>query len=244
MSKGIEEIKEIEERLGYKNSELLRFHITEKIEELNETVERNGNNNFGELSGDIFASLIDLLIVLLFGQTNEGLSCRNICVLIICILIFVPLQKGHVFIKKKMLDHKERAYKKLNNVGSEEIQKVIRQFDNVAFDYLLLCHDYINKYEKEKDDNIREFYIHEVVYYCKNSIDRFSPIYTRPDLYVTREKNYTCKIEKYRVNNFISIIKDIASFIDSNKKIYKVDEEFYIYMESMVDEIKSYKKFS
>ena len=98
MSKGIEEIKEIEERLGYKNSELLRFHITEKIEELNETVERNGNNNFGELSGDIFASLIDLLVVLLFGQSNEGLSCRNICVLLICILIFIPFIVGFTFV--------------------------------------------------------------------------------------------------------------------------------------------------
>lgn len=232
---------EIEERLGYKNSELLRFHITEKIDELNETVERNGNYTFGEISGDIFASLIDLLIVMLFGETEQGISGRNILILFICIIIFLPIQKGHIWVKRKYAERKKRKHKLLNDFGGEETPKVIRQFDNVAFDYLLLCHDYINKFIAENDKNIKEFYIHEIVYYCQNSIDRFSPIYTRQDLYVCNCKGENSKIETYRVNNFISIIKDIGGFINENKEEYKKDEEFFKCMTSIADEINSYE---
>lgn len=228
-----------QEKLGYKNHELLRFHIAEKIDELNNTIKANDTPNFDEITGDILASLIDILVVILFSDDSQNISCK-IILIVVCVVLFIVISKGYSYISKRLKSYRVRKKKMMNETDSIGTEKTMRHFDNVAFDYLLLCHDYINKYEHEEDKNIKDFYYHEVIYYCQNSVDRFSPIYMRKDLYIGKISD--SKIEIHRVDNFISILKDIGIFIKNNLEYYKNDNGFYANVCSLVDEINGYNK--
>ena len=228
-----------QEKLGYKNHELLKFHIIEKIDELSNAIKTSGTPNFDEITGDIFASLIDILVVMLFSDGTQNTCCK-IMLLFVCIILFIVMSKGYSYFSKKIKKYRVRKKKMLNKTNDIEIEKTMRHFDNIAFDYLLLCHDYISKYEYEEDNNIKDFYFHEIVYYCQNSVDRFSPIYMRRDLYIGKISD--SKIEKHRVDNFVSILKDIGEFIKDNLKYYKNDIDFHTNVCSLVDEINGYNK--
>lgn len=212
------------EQIGHKNLELLRFYINKDIKKIENKIENNESN----LLGYFLASLVDIFIVVLFNDIFNLLIkpiCKNIAlqiiIKIVCISSLLILFFVVVTIVKKVLEHyKEKSRVRGDRVyqNSAEQQDNIDRFDNVACDGLLICQNYIQKYQTENESYIREFYLYEIIHHLEKSRLVFSEIYKDKVLYLPSEENdYSSELlDTFRINNFIVFANAILQFLIKN----------------------------
>lgn len=203
--------------LGYKNIELLRHYLSSQMKNIEGKMSAESNY----LIGCIIASLIDILIVLVFDDvlTKVGIVYKFVA-LIILIILFVIFSKIVTYICgihgiNQLIEGKQRSKDK-------NIEKYIDQFDNIACGGVLLANEYIKKYKTETS-YIKEYYLYEILHYLKKSIGIAELICSdTKNYYVRLEKENDIegieKIAEYRIINFINISGNILEFLKKEQK--------------------------
>ena len=102
-------------------------------------------------------------------------------------------------------------------------QELIDDFDNIACDGLLICQNYIRRYEHEKQDYVQEFFLYEVIHYLRKASEIFDEIYCKQDLYVSSKNNQL--LDSYRINNFIEFAQNIMKFLSDHISNMSQNEE-------------------
>lgn len=90
-------------------------------------------------------------------------------------------------------------------------QAIIDGFDNIACDALLICEDYMPRYQAAEKEHIKNFYLYEIIHHLTKSVDLFNEIDSHHDLYIS--SNDSELIDSYRVNNYIDYAKAINQFL-------------------------------
>lgn len=197
------------EQSGHKNLELLRFYLSKDINKIDKKIQANNSDTIGYF----IASLVDILIVLVF---DDYLKCVSLWKKILCILglvaLFILVSKVAIFFSKCIRNRSKESGKEL--YVDESIQEVIDNFDNIACDGLLICENYIQKYNQANKPHVKDFYLYEIIHYLKKMSDIFRIIYSRKDLYISSLNKEL--IDVYRVNNFILFSQEINCFLQDN----------------------------
>lgn len=208
------------EQIGYKNLELLRFYVSKDIRKIDSKMQDSGS----DLIGYFIGSLVDILLVLLFDDSlaqvmDQYVSCLGLQILI---KVLILLSLIGLFVFASWITRKVCIwYQKKNDVSgrspyidSAEKQELIDDFDNIACDGLLICQNYILRYEDVKQDYIKDFYLFEIIHHLRKATDIFDEVYHNQNLYISSKNNQL--LDSYRVNNFIDFSKEILKFL-SNK---------------------------
>ncbi len=208
------------DNFGHKNAELLRHYIIREMKKMNKKISSDSD----QLLGCFVASLVDVLIVLIYDDMLKQLSlcCRLICIVVLLILFWVSSQIIVCVVKKRRINYILLENKKYD---IENIKRHIDEFDNIACDGLLICKYYIKKYkeEGEEEGKMQEFYLYEIVHHLKKSVNIFNIIYDDKKLYIRSKVNdEDYKIDIYRIENFVKITKEVYSFLE--KEINKHTE--------------------
>lgn len=207
------------EQIGHKNLELLRFYVTKDIKQIDEKLQENES----DLLGYFLGSLIDILIVLLFDDGfNIMISLYTSCIflqmvfkiLLIFLLIILFILVSWITKKVKNFKLKKlRVSGKSAYVIKSEHQDMIDDFDNVACDGLLICKNYMYRYDKVNEMYLKEFYLYEIIHHLCKSSDIFNEIYDHQTLYISDSNNQL--LDSYRINNFIVFARNIVEFLES-----------------------------
>lgn len=202
---------------GHKNAELLRHYIVKEIREIDKKLTDNSNH----VAGYLYASFVDILIVMIFDDFLKKASiCFRIILAVILILVFMGVSAIVSHIKAKR--HVNLLIEGRQKYDKDNIEKYIDEFDNVACDGLLICQNYMKKYMKSKEcPEIKEFYFYEIVHHLKKSINIFEQVYGGKNscLYIRRDKDDSIyKIDEYRTKNFIKICTKIYDFVKTESK--------------------------
>ncbi len=212
--------------LEHKNLELLRYYLGKDIKKLDQKIQVSDSN----MVGYFLASLIDILIVILFGDSFNTLinyiysklfrTSESVCELfifaskLICITLLIVIFFAVIKITKVI---KEKHDKKLRESGKAQFtidddkQELIDQFDNIACDGLLICDSYIQKHKEADQKWVRDFYLYEIIHHLSKAAMIFDKIYQNRGAYVS-SKNAEL-LDTYRVNNFIEFFNAIVAFI-------------------------------
>ena len=202
--------------IDHKNIELLRYYISRDMQRIQEKVDNDNNN----LLGYFVASLVDVLIVSLF---QDGLKQLNIIYRILLIGVFVFL----FYVTYKVVNcFRRRRKQKKKTAGRDtdkpqEIIRIVDEFDNIAMDGLLLCIYYRDKCKEESDEKLRRFYFCECFHYLDKSCSVYRKIAIEKSKYVDTIDSQL--ISKYRVDNFLDIAKELASFTKENDSLVSDD---------------------
>lgn len=220
------------EQIGHKNLELLRFYVSKDIKKIDSKLQKNES----ELMGYFLGSLVDILVVFLFNDIfstfillNINITFWQVALKILCIVLLIGVflfvswssKKIHEYRVKKSNVSGKSAY-----VVDDKRQEMIDDFDNIACDGLLICQNYISRYNEVKDDKeeyIKEFYLYEIIHHLSKATSIFNVIYCNQNLYISA-KNIQL-LDSYRVNNFIFFSQQIMKFLVEEIKHYPNNQE-------------------
>lgn len=196
------------DHISHKNLELLRFYINKDIKRIENKISSNHSETFGYA----VASLIDLLIVLVFDEYLKKSStlCKIVLIFGLVILFFI-ISKVFRSIQRR-IDRHNRAIGKSRYL-SENIQQMIDDFDNIACDGLLICEANLEDYFRATKQYLKEFYLYEVLHHLQKAVDIAVEIHTERDLYVSDSDDEM--INTYRIENFIRFADEINQVLQT-----------------------------
>ncbi|MBD5097312.1 MAG: hypothetical protein HDT40_10055 [Lachnospiraceae bacterium] len=194
------------EQIGHKNIELLRFYVSNDINKIDKKIQSNDS----QMKGYFLASLVDILIVIIFDKYMVCIAIwEKVLWIIGLIVLFLILSKFVSVFSKWRNDRKKESGR--DKYLPDNILQKIDDFDNIACDGLLICENYIQKYKEEHEKYIKNFYLYEIIHYLSKITDIFRTIYAERELYISDENKEL--LDSYRINNFIEFAVNINSFL-------------------------------
>lgn len=208
------------EQIGHKNLELLRFYVSKDIKKIDSKIQ----NNESDLLGYFLGSLVDILTVLLFEDVVSEFISEHICsafwqtvlkisVIVLLIGVFLLVswasKKVHGYVQKKRDVSGKSAY-----LVDEKRQEMIDDFDNIACDGLLICQNYMFRYDQVNERYLKDFYLFEIIHNLNKAAHIFNIIYCNRNLYVSAKDGQL--LDSYRINNFITFSQEIMTFLKQN----------------------------
>lgn len=194
------------EQIGHKNIELLRFYVSKDINKIDKKIQSNDS----QMKGYFLASLVDILIVIIFDKYMEYSPIWEKLLWIVGLtVLFLILSKFVSLFSKWKNDRKREAGR--NIYLSDDILQKIDDFDNIACDGLLICENYIKKYKEVNERYIKDFYLYEIIHHLSKITDIFRQIYSQPTIYISDSNKEL--LDSYRINNFIVFATEINLFL-------------------------------
>lgn len=239
------------ELLGHKNIELLRFYIGKDISKIDKKIQDSESS----LLGYFIASLVDILIVLLFDQGMEEfletltdktlwiVLAKIACVFVLLVLFFLVLCVVK-WVCNRINIKSTTSGKKAYKVKYEQ-QIKIDNFDNIACDGLLICQHYIQRYRQTDDGEgyVKQFYLFEIIHHLEKARVIFTEIYTNRNLYIAAKDNDFNPelISTYRINNFIIFAKQILGFLTQEIPVDSGNEDLNRDMKNLKSKIQKWE---
>ena len=181
--------------------ELNRHHLIKKTQKIVGENKAKDDKNFDKIVEVIFSSAMSLFISLMvngfYGNyyvCPEGIheDCTpetpmgtinpwllffiGIC---IYVAVFFITKYMYRFLSRKIRNHYLQSKINPIDVSREKVKELIEDFDNIAFDHLLIAYDYVEQINvalaKNKNE-IATFYFHETLYYLRTAIFKTKPL--------------------------------------------------------------------
>lgn len=192
---------------NHKNLELFRYYLNRDLAKIDHNIQEKNN----ELLGYFIASLVDMSVVVFFDDLlkSKGFWCKVFAIfilIILFILVSIIINKIANWISNQRKESGKEEY-----LIDSARQAIIDGFDNIACDALLICENYIQKYQMAQKEHIKNFYLYEIIHHLTKSVDLFNEINNHHDLYISSKDSEL--IDSYRVNNYIDYAQAINKFL-------------------------------
>ncbi len=188
--------------------ELLRFYITEKIEEVNKTMQTTFSDEIRDVSANLLSAIFSCFL------SQEFIDINGIPGVVIRIIVTI----ASYFILKRIFGYclkYSRSKTKIDNALSgnlttSDAKKFISKFDHIACDGVILAGDYLKKVKSIPDNkkHERDFYLIESIYYLKKSLCYTKLITEYPNICMNNANN-SIGISFHRLKNIYSLANDI-----------------------------------
>ena len=193
--------------------ELLRFYVTEKIDEINLSNQKSINDMVENIISSIVSSVLALLISTECIQ-EQGIAWTflEVLILIVFFIIFFFAIKWFIKITKT-----EKQMKTINDekITRSQAKKIITDFDHIACDSILLAWDFLKKFKSPKTSGDEEmFCLIEAIYYFKKALLITKNIVSFGDSCVNNI-NLSDGIAPYRIKNASASLDDIYKKIQT-----------------------------
>lgn len=217
---------------SFKNSERLRYRISNDIREL--VFETKGSNDATRemLSNTIFATVFSAMITeVAFGSHEIGADWKSVLYLIfIFILFYVAIYFSYKAIRRKI--HLFMEPRKIHSLdeGITHAIKTMKDFDNIACDSVLVAKDFKAQFEKlqcsgmnpnlQEYKDIKAFYLFEIMHYLGVASDKTKALVESSNLCI-RTMNHAEGVDIFRAINILNIMNELDTFLDEN--LSKID---------------------
>ncbi len=208
---------------SFKNTELFRYFVRVDLNNGIDKILKQNKSSFSLIAGSIFSGSFSILGTYFGMRSNEFSSfCRIVISTALFSMLFIigmGLFKGFIFI----CSYFHNASKKEKLPSKAEIKEMIDDFDHIACDNILISQNFIKAYQKKNTPILlKEFYFYEIVYYTNVSLSIIQKlIYNKK--FCINDKNNTNRVHLFRLENALSMINDIYTFVDDNKEKIGVD---------------------
>lgn len=169
----------------YKYLELNRHHLFTKTKTFITEHHKHEDDGYDKISEVIFSSALSLFLAYLsetyfikYEENSQLPTLKVIGLFILSIIIYcilyITIRKIYSIVSKKI---KEIIYNKKTHsvdISAQRIKELVDDFDNVAFDNLLISKEFLSEIEKigDKDLETTTFYFHESIYYLRIALNK------------------------------------------------------------------------
>lgn len=220
--------------IDHKNIEQFRYYISRDMRRIEEKVDNDNSN----LLGCFVASIVDILIVTFFQDyLNKMAVLPKLGLIFGFVLLFVTTYKAVKWIQAKWRDIRKTAGRDTDK--RQEIIRIVDEFDNIAMNGLLICIYYKDKYEAESFEKLKRLYFSECFHYLDKSCSVYRKIAGETGKYINTIDSEL--ISKYRVENYLELADELASFINDNVELIS-DKEWKIHFFNVKHDIQKWKE--
>jgi len=217
--------------------ELLRFYVTDKIGQINQSVQDSLSNEIEEILSSILSAIFSLFISTEFIKADGlwGIIFKTVIV----ILSYCSLKYIIKKFRRYRKSNKEQKAADESNITKNEAKSLVDRFDHIACDGILLSRDYYQKYIDVEESELNEklFYLFESFYYYKKALQIASLVTKYPKSCFSNANNLN-GISMYRfINVFNSLSELKTKLIASIKKQENIEYHFEI-QNDMSDTVK------
>lgn len=192
---------------SHKNLELLRYYLNRDLTRIDQNIQNSSN----ELLGYFIASLVDMSVVVLFSDLLSGKGVRfKLFAVFALIVLFVIVSKVSNKVANWISTRRKESGREEYLIDAAK-QAIIDDFDNIACDALLICEEYMQRYQAAEKEHIKNFYLYEIIHHLTKSVDLFNEIDSHQDWYISSQNSEL--IDSYRINNYIDYAKAINQFL-------------------------------
>lgn len=201
--------------------ELLRFYLTEKISEINDTLKNNIDDEVNNIISSILSAIFAVFI------TSETITANGVIATIVKVILVIAIW----YTVKYIIWDKYRIRKKIDKetkvsdykvLTSTKIKSLVDKFDHIACDGVLLSWDFLDKYANKSPvrETEKEFYLIEAFYYFKKALLITSEVVYYAECCVNND-NVCTGVAIYRLQN---IYNSLLAINEEIKGYPKADE--------------------
>lgn len=208
--------------------ELLRFYVTDKIGQINRSVQDSLSNEIEEILSSILSAIFSLFISTEFIEATGiwGILFKIVTVILSYFLLKFVIKNFRRYKKS----NKEQKAADESSITKDEAKSLVDKFDHIACDGILLSRDYFQKYVDIEDDKMNEklFYLFESFYYYKKALQIASLVTKYPKCCFSNVDNLN-GIAMYRfINVFNSLCELKTKLTKSIEKQNNIEYRFEI----------------
>ena len=213
---------------NFKDSELLGFLISSKIENEAKKIENNKSKSQFRIVSSVFASALS--IILSYTANNYLICLKNIFLELLLILsIYIATYTIVYLLFKKIIikinEIKAEKELKSNHYTAASKKKRKDQFDNVICDNVLITKNLIDRIDFSEDKNLSTYYFFEAIYYIRISINFIDSMIADNNRTNLIRVDYDGKsIEKCRVINILYVAKNLLQKLKVNENNIAIGE--------------------
>lgn len=219
--------------------ELLRFYLTEKISEINDTLKNNIDDEVNNIISSILSAIFAVFI------TSETITENGVIATIVKVISVIAIW----YTVKYIIWDKYRIRKKIDKetkvsddkvLTSTKIKSLVDKFDHIACDGVLLSWDFLDKYANKSPvrETEKEFYLIEAFYYFKKALLITSEVVYYAECCVNND-NVCTGVAIYRLQNIYNSLLAINGEI----KGYPKADEFSGELEQVKHYLEGIKTF-
>lgn len=228
---------------SFKNFERLRYRLSSDFSDvIKENTERESAYN-KDIAKSIFSAVLSAGISevafgkLVFTNQNSNLQSATSASGIISYLskftilrmiLWIFIFSVGYFLASKFYEWIIQKWKFLNKsfgtksiaVDKEGLNRIKKDFDNIACDSLLVANDYKKAFDEldiYTDKNIKTFYFFEVMHYLESSCKKTEKLLQFKNQCIRAEKQAE-GVDIYRVRNAAEIMRDLYEFLSDNSE--------------------------
>ncbi len=215
--------------------ELLRFYITDKIGQINESVQDSIGSEIEEILSSLLSAVFSLYI------SSELILLNGFWGIVLKIVIIVILYFLLKYLIKKLRRYRKSSKEETDaddgKITRTDAKSLVDKFDHIACDGILLSRDYFQKYDDikvGKADNERLFYLFEAFYYYKKALQIAALVVQYPESCFNNANNLN-GISMYRFVNVYNSLKEIEEVLNESIKSEKQIEYHSELSKEMID---------
>lgn len=239
----------------FKYLELNRHHLYAKTKNIITDHHKHEDDGFNKISEVVFSSALSLFLTYLsetyFITYNENetlpiykiIALFMLSVVIYCVL-YIVIRKIYSIasdrIEKIIYNKKIHSF----DASSQRVKEMVDDFDNIAFDNLLIAKEFLNEIEiiGDKELETTTFYFHEAIYYLRISLDKTQNI-LHSDV-INRTVNIfgnSNGVDVFRLKNahslMVFVITKIKDLSENTSRVQTYDKELKSVLSFQIDEL-------
>lgn len=205
--------------------ELLRFYVTDKIDQTNQSLKDSFENEIEDVLSSILSAVFSMFISVEVIKTSgfwETLL-RVLIVIVSFILLKIAIKRIRRYVKSYL---EEKASDK-SEITKCEAKALVDKFDHIACDGILLSRDYYQKYidTDKKSINEKRFYLFESFYYFKKALGIVELVVQYSNMCINGKNNIN-GISMYRFSNVFKSLDELLKVL-SNSIDQETDIEYH-----------------
>lgn len=193
--------------------ELLRFYMTEKINEINKSLKKSLEDEVQEIVSSIVSAIFAVFV------SSEAIKLDGIVGVSLKVILVVASWFAIKFLFRKM-QRSCRTKKELDNIDSNklteaEAKSLVDKFDHITCDGILLAWDFLDKNKSIDPSRVsaKEFYLIEAFYYYNKALQIGVQIVAFSEFCMNNESTVN-RIARYRLLNVYQAFVEISTEIE------------------------------
>lgn len=212
----------------FKNTELFKYFIRVELNKSLDKILKHNGSNFSLIAGSIFSGSFSIVGTYISMKDSVYMNLCSILKITICFcILFIIgyfLFKGLVYIVASV----SNSVKRENGLTDLEVKQCINDFDYIACDNVLVVKNFIEALKiPNVSKNLSEFYLHEIIYYIKSSLDIINCLIVNKNTCINNNST-TKRVNILRVENILNILMtmyDEAQTIESTLEFDSILEK-------------------
>lgn len=220
-----------------KNLELLRYQLSSRV---NKNFKKNSNQS--QYSSDkIISAVFSAASSIVIGYLTDFLcDSKNFFGVILGFLSFVIIYLLVYFASKKFIKYVHNyTYNNAihgKNISQEKIKEIIDDFDHIVCDNNLNVKIYIEAFDAEKDNQLKEFIFYEIYYYTNVAAQKTSLVMKyNSECLNSLYKNSA--IDVFRVDNQLNMMNSAKDFLKNNQSKINIATQFNSMLDNQIEQL-------